>query len=59
VCGDAIWPTGTAWATNPTAFVMCDDLLIYWWNQDNYEQLSKRKVKMPPGSADPSVEFGQ
>jgi hypothetical protein len=52
-------PTGTAWTTNPTAFVMCDGLLIYRWNLDNYEQLSKHKVNVPPGSPDPFDKSGR
>jgi hypothetical protein len=50
---DAIEPKSTAWTTKPTAFVMCDGLAIYRWNLDRYKQLSKQKVDMPPGAADP------
>jgi hypothetical protein len=53
---DAIGPTGTAWTTNPTAFVMCDGMLIYRWNLDKYFQQSVTRVKMPPGSPDPFVK---
>jgi hypothetical protein len=51
---DASGPKGTAWTTNPTAFVMCDGQLIYRWNLDKYKQ--SIKVKMPPGSPDPFVQ---
>jgi len=50
---DAIEPKSVAWTTKPTAFVMCDGLIIYRWNLDRYKQLSMQKVKMPPGAADP------
>ena len=55
---DASGPTGTAWTTNPTAFVMCDGVAIYRWNLDRYQQLSTKKVKMPTGAPDPFVKAG-
>lgn len=51
---DAIGPTGTAWTTNPTAFVMCDRAVLYRWNLDAYD--SCRKVKVPPNTPDPFVK---
>ncbi len=56
---DAIEPTGTAWTTHPTAFVMCDGLVIYRWNLDRYDVLSSRKTKMPPDALDPFVGAGE
>jgi hypothetical protein len=53
---DATGPEGTAWTTNPTAFVMCDGMLIYRWNLDKYFQQGVTRVKMPPGSTDPFVK---
>jgi hypothetical protein len=53
---DATGPTGTAWTTKPTAFVMCDGMLIYRWNLDKYFQQGVTRVKMPPGSPDPFVK---
>jgi hypothetical protein len=53
---DATGPEGTAWTTNPTAFVMCDGMLIYRWNMDKYFQQGTVRVKMPPGSADPFLK---
>ncbi len=50
---DAIEPKSIAWTTKPTAFIMCDGLLLYRWNLDRYKQLSMQKVSMPPGAADP------
>lgn len=52
--GDAIGPTGTAWTTNPTAFVMCDGMVLYRWNLDKYKSI--QKVKMPPSAADPFMK---
>ncbi len=46
-------PKSTAWTTKPTAFVMCDGLVIYRWNLDRYSQSGVQKVKMPPGAQDP------
>jgi hypothetical protein len=56
VRSDAIGPTGTAWTTNPTAFVMCDGMLLYHWNLDIYDQISMQKIKMPPNAPDPFVK---
>ncbi len=53
---DAIGPTGTAWTTNPTAFVMCDGVILYRWNLDIYDQISMEKIKMPPNAPDPFVK---
>ncbi len=53
---DATGPEGTAWTTNPTAFIMCDGMLIYRWNLDKYGQQGATRVKMPPGSPDPFVK---
>jgi hypothetical protein len=53
---DATGPEGTAWTTRPTAFVMCDGMLIYRWNLDKYFQQGVTRVKMPPGSPDPFVK---
>ena len=53
---DAIGPTGTAWTTNPTAFVMCDGVILYRWNLDIYDQISLQKIKMPPNAPDPFVK---
>lgn len=50
---DAIEPKSIAWTTKPTAFIMCDGLLLYRWNLERYKQLSMQKVSMPPGAADP------
>ena len=55
---DAIGPTGTAWTTNPTAFVMCDGVILYRWNLDIYDQISRQKIKMPPNAPDPFVKNG-
>jgi hypothetical protein len=46
-------PTATAWTTNPTAFTMCDGMMIYRWNLDRYNQSGTQKVKMPPEAQDP------
>lgn len=54
--GDAIEPKSITWTTKPTAFIMCDGMLIYRWNLDRYKQLSMQKVKMPPGTADPFLK---
>lgn len=51
--GDAIGPTGTAWTTNPTAFIMCDGIALYRWVLDDYRKYSMQKVKMPPTAPDP------
>ena len=56
---DAIGPTGTAWTTNPTAFVMCDGVILYRWNLDIYDQISMEKIKMPPNAPDPFVKRGE
>ncbi|HEX2959059.1 MAG TPA: hypothetical protein VHO70_19645 [Chitinispirillaceae bacterium] len=53
---DATGPEGTAWTTNPTAFVMCDGMLIYRWNLDKYYEQVTTRVKMPPGSPDPFLK---
>jgi hypothetical protein len=53
---DATGPEGNAWTTNPTAFVMCDGMLIYRWNMDKYYQQGTVRVKMPAGSADPFLK---
>lgn len=50
----AIGPTGTAWTTNPTAFIMCDGLMLYRWNLAKYR--SMEKVKMPPNTPDPFMK---
>jgi hypothetical protein len=42
---DATGPKGTAWTTNPTAFVMSDGLMLYRWNMDKIP--SAQRVKMP------------
>jgi hypothetical protein len=42
---NATGPRGTAWITNPTAFVMSDGLVLYRWNLDNIP--SMERVKMP------------
>jgi hypothetical protein len=47
----ALEPKTTAWTTNPTAFVMCDGMVLYRWNLDRYTQL--QKIKMPAGAKDP------
>ena len=48
---DAIGPTGTAWSTNPTAFVMCDGAILYKWDLGDFDKLQKQK--MPPNSPEP------
>jgi hypothetical protein len=53
----AIGPTGTAWTTNPTAFVMCDGMLLYHWHLDIYDQISMQKIKMPPNAPDPFTKI--
>jgi hypothetical protein len=53
---DATGPEGTSWTTKPTAFVMCDGMLIYRWNLDKYFQQGVTRVKMPQGSPDPFVK---
>lgn len=53
---DATGPKGTAWTTNPAAFIMCDGMLIYRWNRDRYKQASMQKVKIPPETEDPFVK---
>lgn len=50
---DAIEPKSVTWTTKPTAFIMCDGMVIYRWDLDRYKQLSMQKVKMPSGAADP------
>jgi hypothetical protein len=42
---DAIGPKGTAWTTNPTAFVMSDGLILYRWNMDKIPSL--QRIKLP------------
>jgi hypothetical protein len=42
---EAKGPTGTAWATDPTAFVMSDGLLLYKWDLGDIGKL--KKVKIP------------
>lgn len=42
---DAIGPEGSAWTSNPTAFVMSDGLILYRWNMDKISSLER--VKMP------------
>jgi hypothetical protein len=54
--GDAIEPKSVTLTTKPTAFIMCDGMVIYRWNLDRYKQLSMQKVKMPPGAADPFLK---
>ena len=51
---DAIGPTGTAWTTKPTAFVMCDGKILYRWNLDKYKSL--KKVKVSPSTPDPFIK---
>jgi hypothetical protein len=42
---EAKGPTGTAWTTDPTAFVMSDGLLLYKWDLGDIGKL--KKVKIP------------
>jgi hypothetical protein len=44
-------PTGTAWTTEPTAFVMCDGAALYRWVLDNVPKIQRETV--PQGTADP------
>ena len=37
-------PTGTAWATDPTSFVMSDGLLLYKWDLGDIDKLKKIKI---------------
>jgi hypothetical protein len=46
-------PTGTAWTTEPTAFVMCDGLLLHRWVLDEIATMGHQK--MPDGMPDPWV----
>ena len=48
---EAVGPTGTAWATNPTSFVMCDGVALYKWNLGDIGGM--KKVKMPPEAKQP------
>jgi hypothetical protein len=41
---DAIGPKGTAWTTNPTAFVMSDGLMLYRWNMDDIPSVERVKM---------------
>jgi outer membrane protein assembly factor BamB len=52
-------PTGTAWATGPTAFVMSDGAAIYKWNLGSSS--SMRRVNAPAGQTDPRLgpNFGR
>ncbi|MBN1602848.1 MAG: hypothetical protein JW915_14660 [Chitinispirillaceae bacterium] len=52
----ALEPKSTAWTTNPTAFIMCDGLVLYRWNLERYRQPNAQKVKMPPGATDPFMK---
>jgi hypothetical protein len=47
----ATGPTGTAWATGPTSFVMCDGAVLYKWNLEDFTGM--RKEKALPGMVDP------
>jgi hypothetical protein len=47
-------PTGTAWTTEPTAFVMCDGLLLHRWVLDDTSTMGRQK--MPEGMPDPWVK---
>jgi hypothetical protein len=42
---EAIGPEGTAWTSNPTAFVMSDGLVLYRWDMDKIPEM--QRVKMP------------
>ncbi len=53
---DALEPKSTAWTTRPTAFIMCDGLVLYRWNLERYRQPNTQKVKMPPGATDPFIK---
>ncbi|MDD5342914.1 MAG: hypothetical protein PHW12_00685 [Smithella sp.] len=48
---DAIGPTATCWASDPTAFVMCDGLAIYKWDLGNFDK--EEHVTMPPDAKSP------
>jgi hypothetical protein len=41
---DAIGPEGSAWTTNPTAFVMSDGVILYRWNLDKIPSTQRVKV---------------
>ncbi|MBN1758571.1 MAG: hypothetical protein JW863_09650 [Chitinispirillaceae bacterium] len=47
-------PTGTAWTTEPTAFIMCDGLLLHRWVLDEIATMGHRK--MPDGMPEPWVK---
>ncbi len=53
----ATGPTGTAWATDPTSFVMCDGAVIYKWDLENVSKM--RKEKVPSGTVDPWIKKGK
>ena len=44
-------PTGTAWTTDPTAFVMCDGAVLYRWVLDDIAKM--RRETVPKGIPDP------
>jgi hypothetical protein len=41
---DAIAPEGSAWTTNPTAFVLSDGVLLYRWNMDKIPSTQRVKA---------------
>jgi hypothetical protein len=50
-------PTGTAWTTDPTAFVMCDGAVLYRWVLDDVATM--RHETVAKGTPDPWMKNGE